>query len=884
MSLAERVHAARRRWKALWWRDQLDRDLQDELRFHLAMREEEYRAEGLDAEEARHAAERRLGNPVALKEECRDMWTFARLETLWQDVRFAGRVLRKSPGFTALAVLSLALGIGANAAMFSVLSAVLLRPLPYREADRLVRLTRFYPKGAVVALQEQSRTMDVAGAGADSELNLTGQGEAARLVGSTVSANLFAVLGRGAERGRVFEAGDDRPGRDRIVLLSHALWQSRFGGDPAAVGRTITVEGVDRQVVGVMPAGFHFPSGSVQLWIPLRNDPSQTEDYWGFGWMPVVARLRAGATLAQAGEELRALRPTIAAMFPWPAPSWNMDAAVVPLQEDLVRDVRRKLLVLQSAVGIVLVIACVNVASLLLSRAAARKKEMALRAALGASRGRILRQLLTECVVLAAVGGVLGVSLARAALSGLASVLPADARGFADVGVDLAALLFVTAVSIASGLLFGLAPALSASRVDLAASVKAGGQRGGGPVGARLRSSFIVAEVALAVVLAVGAGLFIRTLWGLTRVDPGFRPEQTLTVRVTPNRSTCEPRSACIALYDELLRRLRDLSGTPEVAAANAPPLSATEPLLPVELEGHPLATTNPIAPLLWAGAVTPSYFRVMRMPLLRGRSFDEADAESTARVVLVSAATARRYWPSEDPIGKRIRVVWDSGWRTVVGVVGDVRQYDLSGRAPAEITGAMYMPYPQAVALNRQIPVAMSLLVRTSVDPSRLSSGIRELVASVNPDVPVSDVQTMESVVASSVSEPRSMMWLFASFAACALLLAAVGTYGVVSYTTTQRTYEIGVRVAVGATRSDIFGLVIGQSLRLVLAGLAAGVVAALLLGRALSSLLYGVSAADPVTFAAVGGLLVLTALLAGYVPGRRAANTDPVRALRID
>jgi predicted permease len=884
VSLTQRLHAWRLRLRALWSRRRLDRDLEDELRFHLAMREADYRAAGLGADEARSAAMRRLGNPVTLKEETRDMWTFPPLETLWQDARFAGRVLRKSPGFTALAVLSLALGIGANAAMFSVLSAILLRPLPYPEAQRLVRLTRFYPKGAVVALQDRSRTMEVAGASTESELNLTGQGEAVRLVASTVSANLFAVLGRGAERGRAFEEGDDRPGRDRIVLLSHALWQARFGGDPATVGRVITVEGVDRQVVGVMPPGFHFPSGSVQLWIPLRNDPSDSEDYWGFGWMPVVARLRPGATLSQAHDELRALRATIAAMFPWPAPSWNMDAAVVPLQEDLVRDVRRKLLVLQSAVGIVLLIACANVASLLLSRAAARRKEMALRAALGARRGRILRQLLTESVVLAVLGGVLGVALAQAALSGLQAVLPADARGFAQVGLDVAALAFVTAVSVASGLFFGLAPALSASRVDLAASVKAGGQRGAGRVGARLRGSFIAAEVALAVVLAVGAGLLIRTLWGLTRVDPGFRPEQMLTVRVTPNPSTCQPRAACVALYDELLRRLRDQGGISDVAAANAVPLSGEEPLLPVEMEGHPLAVTDAIAPLVWAGAVTPSYFRVMRVPLLRGRSFDEADAERTARVVLVSAATARRYWPGDDPIGKRVRVVWDNDWRTVVGVVGDVRHYALSGRAPAEITGAMYMPYPQAVALNRQIPMAMSVFVRSAVDPSRLAAGIREPVASVNPDVPVSEVQTMESVVASSVSEPRSMMWLFASFAACALLLAAIGTYGVVSYTTAQRTYEIGVRVAVGATRGHIFGLVIGQSLRLVLAGLAAGVVAALFLGRALSSFLYGVSTADPVTFAAVGALLLLTALLAAYVPGRRAANTDPVRALRVD
>ena len=449
--------------------------------------------------------------------------------------------------------------------------------------------------------------------------------------------------------------------------------------------------------------------------------------------------------------------------------------------------------------------------------------------------------------------------------------------------IDGGVLAFVTALSVLSGLFFGLVPAASASRVDLAASMKGGGQRATGRAGARLRNSFVAAEVALAVVLAVGAGLLIRTLWGLTRVDPGFRPERTLTVRVSPNLSTCQERAACIALYDELLRRTRELSGVAEVAAASTLPLSGEEPLLPVEMEGHPLVTGQ-IPPLVWAGAVTPAYFGVMRIPALRGRSFDDSDGERTARVVLVSAATARRYWPDEDPIGKRIRVVWETDWRTVVGVVGDVRQYALSGRTPAEIAGAVYMPYPQSVALNRQIPTAMSVLVRSSADPSEMAARMRSLVASVNPDVPVSEVRSMETVVSSSVSEPRSMMWLFAGFAGCALLLAAIGTYGVVSYSTAQRTYEIGVRVAVGATRGDIFGLVIGQSLRLVLVGLAFGVGAALVLARTLSSFLYGVSAMDPATFAAVGGLLVVTALLAGYVPGRRAAATDPVRALRVD
>jgi putative ABC transport system permease protein len=884
MTVSEWLRAAWSRGKALGRRGRLDRDLSDELRFHLAMREEQYGAGGLPLDEARHKALRRFGNPVALKEECRDVWTFGSLETLVQDIRFAGRVLYKSPAFTAVALLSLALGIGGNAAMFSLVSAILLRPLPYPTAERLVRLTGFYPKGAVVALQEQSRTLEIAGVGSDQEWNLTGQAEATRLVGSTVSANLFSVLGRGAMLGRTFEAGDDRPGRDQVVLLSHSLWQSRFGSDPNTVGRTITVEGANRQVVGVMPPGFHFPSGSTELWVPLRLDPSNAEDYWGFGWMPLVARRLPGVSLPQAQDELRSMIARVARMFPWPSPNWNADAAVLPLQEDLVRDLRRKLLLLQSAVGIVLLIACANVASLLLSRASARRKEMALRAALGASRGRILRQLLTESVALSLLGGGLGVVLALAGLRGLRAMLPADARGFSLIHVDGGVLALVTGLSVLCGLLFGLAPAASTSRVDLAASVKGGGPRAMAPGGARLRSSLIAAEVALAAVLAVGAGLLIRTLWGLTQADPGFRPEQTLTARVSPNPATCQVPSACVALYDELLRRVGDLRGVGDVAAVNALPMSGEQPLLPVELDGHPLVATEAVAPLLWAGAVTPGYFRVLRIPLRQGRVFDRADGELTAPVVIVSAATARRHWPGENPIGKRIRVVWDKRWRTVVGVVGDVRQYALSGRTPAEIVGAMYMPYPQAVALNRQIPRSMALFVRFSAEPAEIAARLRTLVASVNPDMPVSEVRSLDAVVSSSATEPRSMMWLFASFAGCALLLAAIGTYGVVSYSTALRTYELGVRVAIGATRADIFTLVMGQSLRLVLAGLALGVGAALLLGRTMSGFLYGVSPTDPMTFAVVVGLLIVTALVAGYVPGRRAAATDPVRALRAD
>lgn len=883
----EAVHSAWARVKALFQRARLDRELEEEMRLHLDKRAEEYGASGLRAEDARRAARLRFGNPLALREEARAAWSFRPLEALLQDARYAARLAARTPGLTAVAVVSLALGIGGNAAIFSLVNAVLLRPLPYAEPDRLVRLTGFYPKGAIEAMQSGSRALEIAGASADQAWNLTGSGEALRLTGAAVSANIFSVLGRGAALGRTFEAGDDRPGRDRVVLISHSLWQGRFGGDASVVGRAIVLDGVPRQVVGVMPAGFHFPSASVQAWVPLRLDPGQTDDYWGFGWMPAVARLRPGATLAQAQDELGALTRRVRPLFPWPSPTWNEGALLVPLQEDLVRDVRRRLLVLQAAVGIVLLIACANVASLLLSRSAARRREIALRAALGAGRGRILRQLLTESVALSLVGGALGVALGHVLLSSLASLLAADTRGFAPAAIDGGVLAFVAGLALLSGLVFGVAPALHATRVDLADAIKPAGRRSGtssASGGSPLRSSFVAAEVALAVVLAVGAGLLIRTLWGLTRVDPGFRPQQTLAVPVSPNAASCRERAACVALYDGLLARVRSLSGVEDAAAVNALPLVGQQPLLPVELEGHPILPDDPKAPLLWAGAVTPAYFRVLGIPLRQGRTFEATDAERSARVVVLSASTAERFWPGANPLGKRLRVVWEPDWRTVVGVVGDVRQYTLSGRVPAEIMGTFYMPYPQGVALDRQLPRALTLFVRTSAEPTELASRVRGLVTSVDPDVPVGEARKLETVVAASVREPRSMTWLFAAFAGCALLLAAIGTYGVVAWAVAQRTYEIGVRVAVGATRREILGLVIGQSVRLVLAGLAIGVVAALALGRALATFLYGVSPADPFTFGAVAGVLIATAVLAGYLPARRAAATDPVRALRAD
>jgi putative ABC transport system permease protein len=509
---------------------------------------------------------------------------------------------------------------------------------------------------------------------------------------------------------------------------------------------------------------------------------------------------------------------------------------------------------------------------------------MAVRAALGASRGRIARQLLTESVTLALAGGALGIALALSAFSLLKLALPADTAGLSNAHMGWEAMLFASLLSLLTGLAFGLAPALSASRHDLAGTIKMGGQRAAGTARARMRSALIMGEVAVAVVLAVGAGLLIKSLWMLARVNPGFEPEHILTLRVSPNQSVCRDRAACIALFHELVRRTAEIPGVHGVAAANTIPMAADVPSIPVAVEGHPYVPGHTMWPMFWAGAVTPLYFHLMQIPILAGRGFADSDGEKSAPVVIVSAAMARRYWLGQNPIGKHIRPVFEANWRTVIGVAGDVRQYDLANHSPDYIRGAMYMPYPQSVTNERQLPAAMTLIVRTGGDPTALPGRIRGLVRDLNPDVPVSEIRTLESLVDASTQQSRSMTWLFITFAGAALLLAAIGTYGVVSYSTAQRTFEIGMRAALGASRRNIFGLVLGQSLRLAITGLIVGIIASVILTRMLAAFLYGTAATDPMTFLAVCGVLVTVALVAGYVPARRAASIDPSTALRVE
>ncbi len=829
-------------------------------------------------------AAKQMGNITLAKEKSRDMWSFLSLERLLQDLRYAARMFRRTPGFTSIAVLSLALGIGGNAAMFSLVNTLLIRPLPYVRPDRLIRVTGVYPRAAVPFFQGRAHTMDVAAVSPGDDLNLTGQGEAIRIFGSNVSANFFSVLGAPAARGRVLKAGEDVPGRDGVVILSDSLWKTKFGGDPGTVGRVITLNGINREVIGIMPAGFSFPSARVQAWVPMRLDPSNFLEYWAGEFVPLVARLRPGASILQARREIPVLVSEFRKTFPYPmARDWNADSTAISLQQDITGGIRSRLIILLSAVGIVLLIACVNVTSLLLSRATTRRKEIALRAALGAGRLRIVRQLLTESVLLAVLGGGLGIVLGISALAIFKSVLPAITPGLAQVSIDWQVVGSVAGLAIFTGLAFGIAPALSASQTSLTEAIKAGSRRSTTAIWNRLRSWLIAAEIALTVVLVVSAGLMMKSLYSLSETNPGFNPAHILTVRISPNQFSCSQRSECIAFYDRILEQARSVSGVVNTAVASSVPLDGELPTLAVDVEDHPKDAAHP-APVFWIGAVSPGYLQLMQVPLLRGRGFTRSDGGSAAKVLLISESTARHFWPGENPIGKHIKSTDEQQWRTIVGVVGDVRQYSLGQGLPAWIPGAVYMPYAQSARQDGQIPAAMNLLVKTSSNSARLESQIRELAEDQNPNVPVGRVQPLEQIAASSISDFRSTIRVFISFAGTAMLLAAIGIYGLMSYWVTQRIYEIGVRVAIGATRQRIISTVMTQGLRISIAGIGAGVMAALFLTRFLRSLLFGIGATDPITFAAVIALVLMITIAATAFPAWRAARIDPAKSLRVD
>jgi predicted permease len=865
-----------------FWRTTQQVQLEQEIHSHLRMAASDRVERGESAQDAQQAALREFGNVALVQLTTRDQWGWCWLEELLQDLRYGARTLRKNPGFTLVAVLTLALGIGANTAIFSLVNGILLRPLPYEQPDRLVQVTGTYPKGGFAAMRSQIQSMDVAAYAEGHEFNLAGRGAPTRLTATLVSAELFSVLGAPAEVGRTFRSGEDLAAQNRYVVLSHHLWQERFASDSSIIGLWISLDGIPHQIVGVMPADFRFPSPQTDVWIPLGLDLRKTISYWADDFMPVIGRLRPGATLAQADAEIRLFQLHVFSLFPWPMPAtWNAGVSVVSLRDGLVNDLRTRLLILLVAVALVLLIACANVANLSLSRAAVRGREIALRVSLGAGRGRIVRQLITESVFLAAVGGALGLALAAAGLSFLKSSLPADTPRLAEVALDWQVLVFTGALAIITGIISGTVPALHASSPQLTEALKAGSRGTTHSASHALRRALVIGELGLAVLLVCGAGLLIKSLWALSHVNPGFRSENVLTARVTPNESLCDDPARCFSFYRELARQVRVLPGVTNAALINTLPLGGRVQKRSVNIENY--VSTASIEPLLWMNAVSPGYFQAMSIPILRGREFAEADTTGSLRVAILSAETARRYFPNQDVVGRHIRLLGQKEWCTIVGVAADVRGYDLRQNVPQWMDGTVYLPYgPGASMEDGHVPAEMTLVIRSTGNPLQLEESLHKLASSLSEDTPVAELKPMPLILSDATTAPRTVTSLFSAFAALALVLGIVGIYGVISFFVGQRTREIGVRVALGAQPRDVLELVIREGLSLTLIGVVVGLTAAFAFTRFLGSLLYGVGATDPLNFTAVAVLFTVVALVACYIPARRAMRVDPIMALR--
>jgi putative ABC transport system permease protein len=806
------------------------------------------------------------------------------MENFLNDLKFALRMLYKNRGFTAVALLALALGIGANTAIFSVVNAVLLRPLPYRDPQRLIMVWENYQQlggperewaspADFKDFRDQAQSFEHVTALLGWQPTLTGQDEPEDLQGAAVSHDTFTMLGVEPALGRGFSADEDRAGAERVVVLSHQLWQRRFGADPAIVGRSLTLSGESYTVIGVLPGGFSFPIlPATEVW--RAADPLLANSGCGRGCviLRLMAKLKPSVTIDAARAEMDGLTRQIAERFP--ESNKGVGATLVPLHEQLVGDVKPAMFVLLGAVGLVLLIACANVANLLLARAAAREKEVAIRAALGATRARLIRQHLTESLVLAVLGGALGLLLAFWLVDLLVSFAPKGTPRVEEIAIDPSVLAFTFGVAVLTGVVFGLAPALLSSRTNFNSSLKEGGRDTSATSrGARVRSLLVVSEVALALMLLVGAGLLIKSLVNLQRVDPGFNPKSALRVDVGLPRTRYPERNQSAAFYKQLLDRVAELPGVQSAGAVSSLPLSGGGTDSDFGIEGRPPA--EPGHPqVAWYSSVTPAYFRAMGTRLQRGREFTDADSSDSSKVVMISETMARRFFPEEDPLGKRLVFGGGKDLREIVGVISDVKSFGLN----LDARPSMYFPHAQNPARG------MSLVVRTQGDPQRLAAAIRSQVSELDRDLALSNVMTMEQLVGVSLAEPRFTLLLLGAFAAIAMLLSAIGVYGVVSYSVTQRSHEIGVRMALGAKTSDVLRLVVGQGMRLVLGGVGIGLVAAFALTRVMESLLFGVSATDFPTFALTSLVLAGVALGACFVPARRATKVDPMVALRYE
>jgi len=866
-----------------------DTEFQTEIDEHVRLLTERYRRQGMTIEAATLAARRQFGNITLLNEDRRDMQVFPAIESLRADLTYALRMLRKNRGFAAAAVVTLALGIGANTAIFSVCYAVLFKPLPYAEPSRIVTLWERQRDGTLsdvapanfVDWRDASRSFSgmaaVRASSFASSFILGGRSEASRLAGGDVSSSFFSVLGVRFTLGRNFLPEEDRPGRNRVAILSNPAWRDRFGADHDIVGKAITLNDDSYTVVGVLPADFQFGStaadfqarSQADIWAPLALDPQRLQR--GSHTLRVIARLAPGVTQAQAQAELDLIAASMARVYP--DNNRDMGIAAISLTDRVTATVRGPLRMLLGAVGLVLLIACANVANLLLSRAAARQTEMAVRVALGASHGRLAQQLLTESLLLAGIGGTVGLLVALGVTAALAPHLPPDLSRAAGMAGDVRILAFTALISLATGIFFGLGPLVGMRRISAGESLKQS-SRVAGASHSRLRNVLAVAQISLAIILLIGAGLMAKSFWALTHVSPGFRADRILTARLSLPRSRYPDNRRIAAFERELLETLSRKPGVQSAGLATYLPLSALDNGWSFIVEGRPPLPVGMYNMAKYRPA-SAGYFETIGIPVLRGRSFTPADTADSPWVTVINESMAREYWGEQDPIGRRLQFGAET-WRTVIGVVGDVLHEGLDGETKPE----MYVPMEQAPNTES----GPTIVVRTALDTAAAAGELRGAVAAIDRAIPVDRIQTMEQLVSGSVAQPRFRTVILAAFSMLALVMASIGIYGVMNYLVIQRTREFAIRVSMGATRAEVLRLVLSRAAALIGAGTCLGLAGSVGLVRVITGLLFATAPLDPLTFAAAPALLAGVAVAASYLPASRATRVDPMVALRYE
>jgi putative ABC transport system permease protein len=859
----------------------LERDFAEELESHADMLAEEHLRRGLPPEEARRQALIRLGSTAQLRESFREQRGLPLLDRVAQDLRYALRTFRKSPGFTLFAGAALALGIGATSAVFNVADAVLLRPLPYREPTRLVMLwqddTAYgFPRNnpspwAFEQWRKRNQVFAAMAALTHNSFNLLGRGEPEYLHADTVTANFFSVLGVAPALGRTFTTDDGRPGGPLTAVLSYGLWVRRFGAQPQVVGQDLLLNGAKYTVAGVMPRGFQFLDPQVDLWVPAQWDSGYIDDKKTDHFLKIVARLRPGISAQRAGAAMALLGKQLAT-----GDVSDLTAVVVPLREQVAGEMRPALLVLLGAVALLLLIACANVANLLLARGSARAAELAVRLALGASRKRVIEQMLVESLLLSCAGGAAGLGLAVLATGFLGQLIPLGISNAGAPAINGPLLAFAAGVSVAAGILFGTLPAWRGSQLELVASLKQGGRSGVGAAGQRLRSALVVSEVALAMVLLAGAALMIRSFQKLYHQDPGFRAEHVLILQTRLQYPKYQKMARRSEFYRQVLQRVETLPGVVAAGYSTYLPLADSGGGSMVTVENRPVDPKHFL--IANVRVVSPDYFRTVGMTLRRGRLLDHNDGPEGPRVAVINENMARTFWPGEDPVGRRFKrgqLQSDNPWYTVIGIVADMRQ----GGMDVPVRPEAYFTFEQADFFAPD-----SLAVRTTGDPQTITEQVRRQIWAVDREEPVAAVIPLQEMVEASVAPARLQTGLLGGFAGIALLLAALGIYAVLSFTVAQRTQEIGLRLALGAQPLQVLSTVMAQGLKLYFLGLAIGLAAALMLSRLMTRLLFGVAAADPLSYACVILLMAAVTLLACYLPARRAMRFDPIAALRYE